>query len=73
MLFEDGMYDLLIESCILGIFDINIIYLTKLLLLVSNNDKELFNIYIFNFGDYYLRMIYYFSVKYSWKDYRDDL
>lgn len=53
------MHDLLIESCILGTFDINTIYLTKLLLLVSNNDKELSNIHTFNFGDYYLRMIYY--------------
>lgn len=59
MSFEDGMHDLLIESCILGTFDINTIYLTKLLLLVSNNDKELSNIHTFNFGDYYLRMIYY--------------
>lgn len=59
MSFEDGMHDLLIESCTPGTFDINTIYLTKLLLLVSNDDKESSNIHRFNFSDYYLHMIYY--------------
>lgn len=54
----DGMHDPLIESCLPGIFDINTIHLTKLLLLVKDNDKELPNMHTFNFGDYYLYVIY---------------
>lgn len=53
------MHELLIESCDRGTGDTNTIYLTKLLLLLRNNDEELPNVHTFNFGDYYLRMIYY--------------
>lgn len=53
------MHDLLIESCLPGTFDINTIYLTKLLLFARDNDKELPDMHTFNFDDYYLYVIYY--------------
>ena len=56
---EEGVLDLLIESCKRGTFDIHTIHLPKLLLSVRNNDKEFSHIHTFNFGDYYLHVIYY--------------
>lgn len=53
------MHYLLIESCLPGTFDINTIYLTKLLLFARDNDKELPDMHTFNFDDYYLHVIYY--------------
>lgn len=55
----DGIHYLLIESCLPVTFDINTIYLTKLLLFEKDNDKELTDMHTFNFDDYYLYVIYY--------------
>lgn len=56
---EEGVLDLLIESCERGAFDIHTVHLPKLLLLVRNHDKDFAYIHTFNFGDYYLHVMYY--------------